>query len=61
MKPVTMENIFNHEKFICENLRDVQVIDDVEYLIVHRIGQDRKFLMRKDTLKKLEKTVDTAK
>jgi len=61
MKPVTFENILNHEKFVCENTRDVQVIDGVEYLVVHRPSQERRFLMRKDTLKKLEKRLDTAK
>jgi hypothetical protein len=54
MKEVTFENIFNHEKFCCNNVRDVEVIDGVEYLKVRRYGHERTVLMKKDSLKKLD-------
>lgn len=55
MKPTLFENLFTKEKLICENPRDVQEIDGVEYLLVHREFNQRNFLIRRDSLKKLEK------
>lgn len=52
MKPVTFKNRMNGERFICDNVRTVEVIDGVEYLIVHRPNQERTFKMRKDALVK---------
>lgn len=58
MKSVTFKNRMNGEKVICEDVRDVHVIDGVEYLVVRRFGTDRKFLMRKEALEKIsDKTV----
>jgi len=54
MKETMFENIFNHDKFACANPRDVEVIDGVQYLIVHRQDNNRPQLMRKDALKKIE-------
>lgn len=55
MKVVIFENQFNKtEKFYCDNLRNVQLIDGVEYLHVRRVENSRKFLIRKDSLRKLE-------
>lgn len=53
MKSVIFENQLNHERVVCEDTRDIQVIDGVEYYKVHRQGQDRNFLMRKDALIKV--------
>lgn len=55
MKPVILRNKLNGEEFICSNLKQVDVIDGVEYLIVNRYGSDRSFLMRKDVLEKVSK------
>lgn len=52
MKPVTLKNIRNGEKLICQDTRSVQTIDGVEYLVVHRPGNLRSFLMRKEVLTK---------
>ena len=55
MKVVIFENQFNKsEKFYCDNLKNVQLIDGVEYLHVRRLENSRKFLIRKDSLKKIE-------
>ena len=50
MKPVLFENPRNHERVVCEDVRNVRVIDGVEYLSVHRINEVRQFLIRKDAL-----------
>lgn len=52
MKPVNLINRVNNERFICENFREVEQIDGVEYLRVRRAGEHRWFLMRRDVLEK---------
>ena len=42
----------NGERFVCDDVRTVEVIDGVEYLIVHRPNEHRIFKMRKDALEK---------
>ncbi len=55
MKPITFKNRLNGELVVCEDVKNlVQVIDGVEYLAVHRAGNDRVFLMRKDALEVLK-------
>ena len=55
MKAITFKNRFNGEKVVCKDLKAVQVIDGIEYLLVSKTIQDRKFLMRKDALKRLKR------
>ena len=52
MKSMTFKNRMNGERFICDDVRTVEVIDGVEYLIVHRPNEHRIFKMRKDVLEK---------
>ena len=52
MKPMTLKNRMNNERFVCDNVRNIEVIDGVEYLIVHRPNEQRTFKMRKDVLEK---------
>jgi len=52
MKPVTLKNRMNGERFICDDFRTVENIDGVEYLVVHRPNEHRIFKMRKDALEK---------
>jgi hypothetical protein len=47
------KNIFNNDQFICEDVRTIEVIDGVDYLVVHRPGEQRMFKMRKDALEKI--------
>lgn len=54
MKSMTFENRFNRDRFECDNVRDVEVIDGVEYLRVRKPNTQRSFLMRKDTLEKVK-------
>jgi hypothetical protein len=53
MKTVTYKNKMNGEQVICNDTRNVEVIDGVEYLLVRRPGTDRHFLMRKEVLQKV--------
>lgn len=50
---MTFRNILNGERFICDDVRAVEVIEGVEYLIVHRPNEHRVFKMRKDALEKI--------
>jgi len=50
MKPVILKNPINGEQVICDDTRDVKVIDGVEYFLVRRHNAPRQFLMRKDAL-----------
>ncbi len=54
MKTITFKNRFNGEKVVCKDTKDVHVIDGIEYLLVSKTIQDRKFLMRKDALEKVK-------
>jgi hypothetical protein len=54
MKSVTFKNKMNGEQFICENFKAVEVIDSIEYVVVHRAGSDRHFLIKKDVLEKVD-------
>ena len=54
MKPITFIVERSKEQVICENTRDIRVIDGVEYLTVRRPDSPRTFLMRRDSLKKLD-------
>ncbi len=52
MKVITFQNKFNGQRVVCNDLKAIQVIDGIEYLLVSKTIQDRKFLMRKDVLEK---------
>lgn len=43
----------NGERFVCDDVRTVEVIDGIEYLFVRRPDQNRVFKMRKDALEKV--------
>jgi|TARA_B110000503_G_C7108839_1_gene397177 hypothetical protein len=53
MKTVTFENERNGERVVCDDVRDVRVIDGVDYLVVHKQDNPRAFMMRKEALKKV--------
>jgi hypothetical protein len=52
MKPVHLRNSLNGERFVCEDIRAVDEIEGVEYLLVHRPNETRQFKMRRDALVK---------
>lgn len=53
MKSMIFKNRMNNERFVCDDVRTVEVIDGVEYLIVHRPNENRVYKMRKDALEKI--------
>jgi hypothetical protein len=57
MKTITFKNRFNNERVVCKDVKDIYVIDGIEYLLVSKTVQDRKFLMRKDALEKVNASV----
>jgi hypothetical protein len=58
MKAVTMKNRFNNERVVCEDVKDVRLIEGIEYLVVRRQENiNRTFLMRKDALQKVTEQV----
>ena len=56
MKTITFKNRFNGEQVVCNDTKAVQLIDGIEYLMVSRTIQDRKFLMRKESLEQVKNT-----
>ena len=52
MKPVFFKNRMNGERFVCDDVRNVETIEGVDYLLVHRPNEHRIFKMRKDALEK---------
>jgi hypothetical protein len=55
-KTKTFENKITRERYICDNIRMVRRLDGVEYLSVRRVGEERKVLMRKDSLQEVVET-----
>ncbi len=47
------KNKMNGEIFHCQDHRMIELIDGIEYILVQRPNNDRKFLMRKDVLEKI--------
>lgn len=54
MKPVIFENIRTREQLICDDLRNVSVIDGEEYLAVRKPEQARIFLVRRSVLTQIK-------
>jgi hypothetical protein len=54
MKLVTLENKWNRDRFVCDNLRLVEIIDGIEYLTVRVEHTERTVLIRKDSLEKVK-------
>ena len=52
MKSMTFKNRMNGERFVCDDVRAIEVIEGVEYLLVHRPNEHRVFKMRRDALEK---------
>jgi hypothetical protein len=61
MKVIEFKNKLNGEKVHCNNVREVRIIDEVDYLVVYKPGTNRQFLMRKDVLEKIGQKIDNTK
>ena len=53
MVAVQYENIYNKEKFTCNDKRAIKVIDGIEYLKVLKEGTTREVFVRRDFLRKV--------
>jgi hypothetical protein len=47
------ENKITRERYICDNIRMVRRLDGVEYLSVRKVDEERKFLIRRDSLQEV--------
>lgn len=56
MKSTLFKNKLNNERFVCDDIRLIENIDGVEYIVVHRPNEHRHFKMRKDVLEKIKVT-----
>jgi len=52
-KTKTFENKITLERYICDNIRMVRRLDGVEYLSVRKVNEERKFLIRRDSLQEV--------
>lgn len=54
MKEKLFENLFTKEIFECKDLKNIQIIEGVEYITVQKVdGTKRNLLIRRDALKKV--------
>ena len=53
MKTTYFENMRNKEKFFCKDLKNIQMIDGIEYLRVFRFDTKRECLVKKESLRKV--------
>jgi len=53
MKAVYFENLRNRERFYCTDVKDVRMIDGVEYLRVFREGTQRDCLVKRELLRRI--------
>jgi hypothetical protein len=47
MKPVIFENTRTRERVVCDDVRNIAVIEGEEYLTVRRVNEQRTFLIRR--------------
>jgi hypothetical protein len=50
MKPIIFENPRTRERVICDDVRNVSVIEGEEYLAVRRVDQPRVFLIKRSAV-----------
>ena len=50
MKPVKFRVLRTGEIVVCDDIRAVQTIEDIEYLTVRKPDNNRQFLMRREAL-----------
>ena len=50
MKPIIFENPRTRERVICDDVRNIAVIEGEEYLTVRRVNEQRAFLIRRSAV-----------
>lgn len=53
-KTKLFENKITLERYICDNVRMIRMLEGQEFLSVRREGETRKFLIRKDSLREVQ-------
>jgi hypothetical protein len=56
MKPIIFENPRTRERVICDDVRNSTVIEGEEYLTVHRVNEQRTFLIRRTAVVPVKST-----
>jgi hypothetical protein len=51
INPVILENIRNKERWTCDNYANVNIIEQVEYVYVHKENVEKIFMVRKDAFR----------
>jgi hypothetical protein len=54
MKPVVFENTRTRERVVCDDVRNIAVIEGEEYLTVHRVNEQRAFLIKRNALARVK-------
>jgi hypothetical protein len=57
MHTVIFENKITKERYVCDDLRFVRWFDGEEFVSVHKINEERKFLIRRSALTPVKDTV----
>lgn len=50
MKTLFLKNLRNQERWVCDNPRNIKIIEGVQYLTVRKPDSQRTVLIRKDIL-----------
>lgn len=54
MKQILLKNRVNNDVVVCDNIKEIEFIDGIEYITVRKPDNVRKFKMRKDVLEILK-------
>ena len=57
MNTAIFENKITRERYVCDDLRFVRWFDGEEFVSVHKINEERKFLIRRSALTPVKDTV----
>lgn len=61
MKPQLFENPINGERWVCDDVRQIKIIDGTGYISVHKPNQQRTVLMRRDSLRPIKQNFISSK
>lgn len=54
VKPVLLKNVRTNEIFICDDYKNIKLIDGVEFVQVHKDPNPRQFWMSKSVFEKVK-------
>lgn len=53
--PVILENTRNRERWVCDNYSNINTIEQVEYVYVHKENSEKIYMVRRDAFKKVDR------